>query len=99
MRPAAKVDEMRTERVLGENFTSALLNQLVLHPVVRVFLQSGVLGRHHAFERQVLGLQFPHARFNFLQVLGCERGFALKIVIEARVGGRTDPELGLGKQL
>ncbi len=98
MRPAAKVDEMRSQRVLGEDFAGAFFDQLALHPVVGVFLQPDFLGRHLAFEGQVLGLQFLHARFDFFEILGRERRLALEVVIEAGVGGRADAELGFGKQ-
>ena len=62
------------------------------------FVKADVFGRHLALEGQVLGLQFLHARFDFFEILGRERRLALKVVVEAGVGGRTDAELGFGKQ-
>src|ERR1700728_2861431 len=90
---------MRPERVFGEYVAGAFLDQLVLHPIARVFLETHLFGRHDALEGQALGLQLLHARFDFLEILRRKWRLALEVVIETSLGGRADSELSLRKQL
>ena len=97
VRAAAEVDEPRAEGVLGEDVSGTLLDQLALHVLAHrgVLLEALGLGRHAPFVGEVLLLQLPHLRLDLLEVLRRERRVALEIVVEAVVGGRADPELGL----
>ncbi len=100
VRTAAKIDEVRTERVLGENVVGAFLDQLVLHPVVGVFLRGR---RSFGVSLRSKGRSLAcssHMRASiFSRSSGVNGRLALEIVIEAGVGGRSDAELGFGKQL
>ena len=86
------------ERVLGKNVVRFFLDQLDLHPVVGVFFQTIGLTRQLALVRQILLLQLQHLGFDFFQIFGSERRLPFEIVVETRIGWRTDPQLGLGKQ-
>jgi hypothetical protein len=99
MRAAAEVDEVGSQRVLGENLVGLFLDELHFHPVVSVFFEAFGFHRELALVRQAFRLQLPHASLNLLEVFGSERRLALKIVVETRVGGRTNAELGFRKQL
>ncbi len=81
---------MRPQRVFGEDLARALFDQLALHPIVRVLRQADLFGRHDAIEGQALRLQFLHARFDLFEILGSERRLALKVIVEAGVGRRSD---------
>ena len=98
VRPAAEIDELRTQRVFGKNVARALRDQLDLHGLVGVELQSLVLLRVLALVGQVARLDLPHLLFDLFQILGSEGRVALEIVIETRVDRRADAELGLREQ-
>ena len=97
--PRQKSMKCGTERVLGENLVGFFLDQLDLHPVVGVFFEAFGFARELPLVGQVFLLQLQHPRFDFFEVFRSEGRLALEVVVEAGVGGRTDAELGLGKQL
>ncbi len=99
MRTAAEIDELRTQRVLGENVAGALRDQLHLHGLVGVELQPLILLGVLALVRQIARLDLPHLLLDLFEILGRERRVALEIVVEACLDRRTDAELGLREQL
>ncbi len=89
-------------RAYSENESpGALRDQLALHVLAHggVLLQSFLLGNDSPLVRKVLRLEFPHLGLDLLEVVGGKRRGALEIVVEARVGGRADAELGLGIEI
>ena len=98
MRPAAEIDEVRPQRVLGENLAGTLVDQLAFHPGIGVLAQPLVLVRIDALVRQVPPLDFPHLLLDLFQIFRRERRGAVEIVIKAVLDGRPDAELRLGKQ-
>ena len=70
MRAAAEIDKVRAQGVLAEDFAGALLDQFLLHPVVGIFAQAFVLGRHDALVGQVARLDFPHALLDLFEIFG-----------------------------
>ncbi len=58
------------------------------------------IARQHApVHRQILGGNLGHALFDRREILGRERPFVRKIVVEAVLDDRADGDLGVGKQL
>ena len=100
VRAAAEVDEMRPQRVFGEDVVGALFDELDLHRLVHlaVFFEAGFLFGEAALVLQVLRLEFPHLLLDALQVFGAERLAAVEIVVEAVLHGRSDAQLGVGEQ-
>jgi hypothetical protein len=98
--PATEIDEVRAERVFGENLVGLLLDQFALQLFAHlgVFLEALGLGRHLALVGQVLARQFRHFGLDLLEVFRRERLAAIEVVEETGVGGRADAELGLGIQ-
>ena len=86
-------------RVLGEDLGSFFRDELALHPVVGVLAQTVVLAGELALVGQVAALQLAHALLDLLEVVRGERCLALEVVIEAGIGGRSDAQLRLRKQL
>ena len=99
VRPAAEVDEMRPQRVFGKDLAGALRDQLALSWADRRTVSAlscfGVYLRSYGRSRAWIS----HIRAsNLFEILGRERRVALEIVIESRLDGRPDAELGLRKQ-
>ena len=74
VRTAAEIDEVRPQRVLGEDVAGALFDQLALHPVVGVLLEPFVFGGHNALVGEVARLDLPHLLLDLLEVVRRERG-------------------------
>ena len=69
MRTAAEIDEIRAQRVFGENFAGALRDQLDFHPLIRVDPQAVFFLRVFALIGQVARLDFPHLLLDFFEIL------------------------------
>jgi len=95
MRPAAEIDEVRTQRVFRKNGVGLLGDQLALHGLVAVELQSFFLFHVLALVGQILRLQLPHLFLDLFEIVGRERVRPLEIVVKAVFDGGTDAELGL----
>ena len=102
MRPAAEVEKLAG--LINRNLfigLGELLDEVALHEVAFTLeaLQAFIARQKFARIRQVLLHQFLHFLFDFLQVLGRERGRTVKVVKESALGRRPVAELGLRKQL
>jgi len=98
VRPAAEIDEVRAERILGEDFVGAFLDELTLHPGVGIFSEAFLFARVDALVRKIARLDLRHFLLDFLEVLGRKGSGAIEIVIEPVLDGRTDAELGFRVQ-
>src|SRR5579862_1856912 len=98
MGTAAEVDEMRAERIFGEDAVGLFVNQLELHPIIGVLAQTFFLLSHDALVGEGLALQLPHSLLDALEIFGSEGRLALEVVIETGIGCRSDAELGLREQ-
>ena len=70
----------------------------MLHPVVFIFGETGLFFGHLAVEGEIARLDLLHPFFNLFEIVGRKFRRAVEVVVEAVFSGRTDAELGLGKQ-
>ena len=73
VRPAAEIDELRAQRVFGEDIARALGDELALHPCVGIFAQSFVFLGIDPLIGEIARLDLPHLLFDFFQIFRGKR--------------------------